>query len=68
MTKPKTLKYFQSRIGKRIFRDHHECFSDCSLVSKNGLIVNDENHAQYLFDLQNDFGCEGYDLNYRDAL
>lgn len=35
---------------------------------KEGLKVDDESHAKYLFTVQNDFGEDGVHLNYRDML
>ena len=31
----KTLKWFQSNIGKRIFRDYLECCNSCNEIYKN---------------------------------
>jgi len=62
----KSLAWFNSRINKRVFRDHHDCCATCDKNYNEGLIIHDKQHAQYLFDIQNDFGVEGYELNYRD--
>lgn len=64
----KTLKWFYSKIGKRIYRNAVECCSTCRDISLNGIVVHDKNHAQYLFDIQNDFMSEGIDLDYRSKL
>lgn len=64
--KPKSEQWFADRIGKRIFRNHYECCADCINVDKNGLIVNDKDHANYLACIDNDFASEGRLLNYRD--
>lgn len=68
MVKVKThsIKWFTSRVNKRIFRNYHECCFHCSEVAENGLIVNDSNHAEYLYWIQNDYANEGVFLNYRD--
>ena len=63
----KPLSFFLERIGKRIYRDHHECCHQCDLNYKNGLVINDEQHADYLYEVQNEFALEGIDLCYRDA-
>lgn len=61
------LQWFKKRIGKVIYRDADGCdCSECEKIIKNGLTIHDENHAQYVFDTQNDFGAEGIVLNYRD--
>lgn len=58
----KTLEWFQERIGKRIFRKHNLCGCDvCLKVWKEGLIVQDEIHADYLFMHESET-----DLNYFD--
>jgi hypothetical protein len=62
-----TLEWFKTRISQTIFRNHYECYCDtCERVVDEGLVIRDEEHAQYLFDIQNDFGAEGIELNYRD--
>lgn len=58
----KTLQWFINRIGKRIYRDDDNCScTTCNEVVKNGLIVIDKNHAEYLF-MVNSEGIE-----YRDT-
>ena len=65
--KPKNLKWFTSRVGKRIFRDADDCTcSTCKEIVKKGLVIRDKDHARYMYDIQNDFGAEGSELNYRD--
>lgn len=65
---PQNQSWFLERIGKRIYRDHHECCSYCDDVAENGLVIHDEQHAQYLADTDLEFGAEGRELNYRDEL
>jgi len=61
------LKWFTNRIGKRIFRDDDGCGCNfCNDVVKNGLIVFNESHAQYLAMIDNDFEACGVKMNYRD--
>lgn len=62
----KTFRWFKNRIGKRIYRDRHNCCLHCEDVFKNGLVIRDESHAIYLYDTQNDYATEGTKLNYRD--
>lgn len=58
----KTLQWFINRIGKRIYRDDDNCgCATCNDVVKNGLIVIDKNHAEYLH-MVNSEGIE-----YRDT-
>lgn len=69
MNKLKPLSFFQKRIGKRIYRNDNDCpCHTCQEILKEGLIVDNKLHAQYLFDTQNEYADEGIDLNYRDKL
>jgi hypothetical protein len=61
----RTKEWFINRIGKRVYRDHHDCCVSCEDVAKNGLTVSDYKHADYLYSLQLDFHREGLELNYR---
>ncbi len=62
------LEWFKSKIGKRIFRNQIECCPTCDRISEEGIIVHDENHSRYLFEIQNDFMADGIDMNYREML
>lgn len=58
----RTLKWFENRIGKRIYRDKVSCNCEtCNNVWKNGLIVADKEHAYYLEMISRDLN-----INYRD--
>jgi hypothetical protein len=60
--KVRKLKWFKDRVGKRVFRNESSCkCSFCTFNQKNGLIINDETHAQYLFDIQNELQLKYYD-------
>lgn len=62
----KTKEDFISAVGLRVFRDNSLCLCpSCEDVFKNGIVVKDEQHAQYLFDIQNEFAAEGIHLNFR---
>jgi hypothetical protein len=64
---PKSAEWFIERIGKRIYRDsQRECCSHCTKVEKEGLIIYDEQHADYLACVDMAFGAEGIFSNYRD--
>ncbi len=57
-----TLKWFLSRIGKRIYRNVTTCTCfTCTDVSARGLVMRDAAHAQYLCDLQGELK-----IKYRD--
>lgn len=60
-----TKKWFINRIGKRIFRDWFKCCKHCDEVAENGLIVSDEQHADYIWLCQM-LGDNNKCLNYRD--
>ena len=60
----KTKNWFKKRIGKRLYRDKGTCnCKDCQEVEKNGLIINDEWHAEYLYDNQCEQGLKYYESN-----
>ncbi len=67
-TKAHTLRWFQNRVGKRIYRNPHKCCNHCDEIAQIGLIVHDLQHADSLYWYQNDFGNEDTILNYRDKL
>lgn len=55
------LQWFIDRIGKRVFRDKNLCNCGvCKNVFQNGLIITDKQHAQYLYDIQNEMGIRYY--------
>lgn len=59
----KDKQWFIECIGKKVFRDTNKCNCQvCVDVFNNGLVISDENHANYLFDIQNELG-----YNYIDA-
>jgi len=63
-----SLKWFENRISRRIFRDPSSCTcAHCAEVVKNGLIVADKQHAHYLWITALDYAHEGTYLNYRDS-
>jgi len=64
---PKTKEWFIERIGKTIYRDKVGCnCKDCNINFEKGLIVVDEQHAEYLADIDGDFATDGQFMNYRD--
>jgi hypothetical protein len=57
-----SLEWFTDRIGKKIFRVKNICpCTICQMVIVHGLIISDKNHAQYLFDIQNELGIEYFE-------
>ena len=62
----KTLEDFKGAIGKTVYRDDDGCSCpDCKVILDEGLLVRDEKHAEYLFEIQNEFLADGIGLNYR---
>ncbi len=56
------IEWFTARIGKRIYRVKNVCpCTTCQMVIIHGLIIIDKNHAQYLFDIQNELGIEYFE-------
>jgi len=53
------LRWFKNRIGKRVYRlTKTNCCPTCDRVEKEGLIIGDKTHANYLFDCQNSMNLE----------
>lgn len=62
-----TKKWFLTRRKKRIFRDDNKCGClGCKEVLENGLVIHDEQHAEYLLMEQNDRANDKIFVNYRD--
>ena len=48
-------QWFIDRIGKRVYRDKYTCECKiCMDVFENGLIIKNEMHATYLYDVQHE--------------
>lgn len=63
------LQWFIDRIGKRVYRNKTSCeCQPCAEVYANGLIINDELHADYLCDLEGLSNYEGRPLGYFDTI
>lgn len=67
MTWEERSKWFLDRIGKRVYRNHHDCCEHCEEVYKNGLIIFGETHATYLHDIECKFTAEGTPTHYFDT-
>lgn len=62
-------QWFVERIGKRVYRDDDGCScADCAKTVKEGFVVLDKDHAQYLYTIQMEWLMAGIELNYRDYL
>lgn len=67
MPKLHTKQWFLNRIGKRIYRDDAGCpCFHCKEVFEQGLVIRDDQHADYLFYTEHDYARENVFLNYRD--
>jgi hypothetical protein len=67
--KDQRLNWFIERIGKRIFRNVTSCkCQTCKLVFENGLIIGNEIHANYLYDMECIYTHEGSPLKYFDTI
>ncbi len=63
----KDKQFFLDRIGKRIFRDKSTCPCPvCKEIEENGLVITDEEAAEYIYEIQCAYAEEGKLLNYRD--
>lgn len=59
----KNLQWFMDRIGKRIYRyTDTDCCEHCQKVFKEGLVIADSQHADYLYTCQLEM-----DLVYEDT-
>lgn len=58
----KSLQWFKDRIGKKVFRTISFCKCEiCKNVFEKGVVILDNDHAQYLFDCQNEFDLYYFD-------
>jgi len=60
----KRLDWFKSKVGQRLYRNNTGCCKHCQDVFRDGLIVHDELHAFYLFDMEMTYQYEGHPLMY----
>jgi hypothetical protein len=58
------LQWFIDKIGQRIYRNDVGCCKRCQEIAQEGLIVNDEMHANYLFDMEIAYQQDGAKLMY----
>lgn len=63
----KSQQWFIDRIGKTIYRSENGCScKTCKEVNSNGLVIRDEMHASYLYDIQYEYEIDGIYLDYRE--
>jgi len=63
-----SLKWFTDRIGKIVFRNESCKCSVCQNVYEKGLFVQDEYHAEYVYDACCCYNAEGTPLAYFDTI
>lgn len=55
-------QWYIDRIGKRVFRTKSSCQCEvCDAVYRNGLVIADEMHADYLYCCQNEMNLFYFD-------
>ena len=63
------LKWFTDRVGKVVYRNRTTCRCGvCDVIYTNGLLIQDEMHATYLYDVCGDYNNEGVPLRYFDTI
>lgn len=64
-----TKQWFLDRIGKTVYRNRTSCMcAVCTKVYNDGLIIEDEFHAEYVSDYVASYNAEGSPLKYFDTL
>ena len=62
-------QWFIDRIGKRIYRNKTSCpCCVCETNYKDGLIISDEKHADYIYCCECEYTAEGHKLKYFDTI
>lgn len=56
------LDWYKKRVGKRVYRTKASCQCEiCNKIGEVGLIIDDDFHAQYLHDCQNELNLYYFD-------
>ena len=64
----KREKWFIDRIGKKIFRNKTTCnCGTCKNVYENGLIISDDTHACYIWEMEGHYRKDRIKLKYFDT-
>jgi len=65
---PLRKQWFLDRIGKTVYRSKTTCDCDsCNTVVDVGLIIVDNFHATYLYDVEGSYQFDGFPLKYFDT-
>jgi hypothetical protein len=60
-------KWFLNHVGEKVYRNKTTCScSVCKDSYENGLIISDDKHAGYLFDIECEYTREGSNLRYKE--
>lgn len=60
MSKLTTLRDFVSRVGQRVYRTSNGCNCEmCERVVKEGIVIKDKMHADYMYSSMCDCNAEG---------
>jgi len=54
-------QWFIDCIGKRVWRNEHCNCENCQYLMKNGVLILDKQHANYLYELEAECGYKYYD-------
>ena len=61
-----TLQWFKNRQRKTVYRKDVHCPCDtCKTITKEGLKIIDENHCEYLLNIQHELKIEYRDRPYK---
>ena len=65
----KDLKWYTDRVGKVVFRNKTSCKCGvCDDVYERGVLIQDSEHANYLFDIVGAYNIDGSPLEYFDTI
>ena len=56
--------WFRCMVGRRLWRNNYCSCEVCKDVYENGIVISDENHADYCYDNECDYTGSGYPLKY----
>jgi len=63
----RTKEWFLERIGKRVYRTPVCPCTICTDIQKNGMIITDQKHAEYIYTVQADLRAEDLALLFFDT-
>lgn len=61
-------QWFIERIGKRVYRNSNGCSCNvCEDIRQNGIKIEDEMHAEYMYQMEGSANLDGLTLRYFDT-